>query len=367
MPNHRTFGQPLWPEPEPGSDTVRDVYDTLFGAPPRTGRPHAPAGDDQPLFRLAELLRRFDAIDEARRAREGCYPAAHDRAGHAPSGDAGGEAPPRLLVLTPERLSRLHDLVARAYADVRNGCSADRMIADEMLNDEFLRRCWELGAVATPYELNWHLLNARKGGRLSASGDTKRFRIPQNRLNEFTFATEFAIRHVQDTNGHHRGRGISLDRILCDPHLARQFDDVAKRIAPGYSALEYRWAAFTIRKARRPYHAAFSGHFEHLGTTRSLRVRTLPGGAGLYRFCGAGRELYVGETDNIRRQIEIHFDNNGTAVFPDWLDPRIGSRIDLFVAPMPGAPSATERSRAKTYCTDAYRPNYNWLGLVGAA
>ena len=54
---------------------------------------------------------------------------------------------------------------------------------------------------------------------------------------QYLFASEIAWRQMID-GGHD-----SLDSILCDPFLAAQFDELAARWAPGYSPLEYRWAA----------------------------------------------------------------------------------------------------------------------------
>jgi site-specific DNA-methyltransferase (adenine-specific) len=324
------------------SKTAEDVHEAITKLPP--GRPTSRhSADDEPtLFDLANCLRRLDLIDEAKRA-------------------ADQDSEQRALHLSPARFANLRDVVVRAFSDVRDGCSADRLVADEMLNDEFLRRCWELGALATAYELNWCLLNARKAGALQVPGDTRRFVIPANRLNEFTFATEFSIRHIQEFEFRDRGRSVSLDRILCDSQLATRFDETAKRLAPGYSSLEYRWAAFTIRKARRPSPVSYSDGFESVGDTRAVRASRLPTDAGVYRFVSGEREMYVGETDNLRRQISIHFENNGTCVFPDWLYPGVRD-VRLLIAPMPKATSMAERSRAKTFFTDRWSPQLNWLG-----
>lgn len=354
-------------------EILREVRNALCSASGALGKkPDSSLGPT--LFELTGILQQFDAIDEAKRLAEaeGIQQSKQPREdlGQANSaGLFGCSQEPNPLLLSPARLASLRDLVIRAYAEVRNGCSADRVVADDMLNDEFLRKCWELGAVATAYELNWHLLNTRKAGVLQVSGATRRFRIPANRLNEFAFATEFSIRHIQDYYADRDDWHVSLDRILCDPKLAAEFDDVAKRIAPGYSSLEYRWAAFAIRKSRRPYTSPFALSFEHIGDTRAIHTRQLPTTAGIYRFAGDGngREFYVGETDNLRRQIEIHFDNNGARIFPDWLTAGVNKRIDLLVAPMQSNTSVKDRGRAKTYCTDIWYPCFNWLGVRPSA
>jgi len=40
----------------------------------------------------------------------------------------------------------------------------------------------------------------------------------------------------------------TLDRIICDPERAAEFDLIAADIAPGYSSLEYRWAALSCER-----------------------------------------------------------------------------------------------------------------------
>jgi len=346
--------------PQRDSDIVRDVHDALCRTRIELGRERRVQSGEPTLFELEDFLLRFEAIDEVKRAADALAPDHDDATPDVTAADCGGPAP--LLHLSPARFEPLRELVTRAYAEVRDGCSADRVVADEVLNDEFLRRCWELGAMATAFELNWYHLNARKAGSLRVPGSTRRFVIPADRLNEFAFATEYSIRYIQNEHARLNGRIISLDRILCDPRLAAEFDDTAKRIAPGCTSLEYRWAAFTVRKARRPYKNPVTIGFDRVGETRSVLASRLPAVPGIYRFMSDGHELYVGETDNIRRQIGIHFDNNGTAVFPEWLSPGIRGRINLFVGLMRGAPSTAERSRAKTFFTDKWGPHFNWLG-----
>src|SRR5439155_11676519 len=111
--------------------------------------------------------------------------------------------------------------------------------------------CWQLGAAAPPQELNWTLLTARKDGHLRGLPRAKAFSIPRERLDQFSFASEIALRHLQDRAYYGEQRELSLDKVLCDPALAAEFDATARRLAPGYSSLDYRWAAMTLRKARR--------------------------------------------------------------------------------------------------------------------
>ena len=43
----------------------------------------------------------------------------------------------------------------------------------------------------------------------------------------------------------------TIDRIMCDPHLRREFDLVASSVAPGHPAYVYRKAALNLRKGSR--------------------------------------------------------------------------------------------------------------------
>jgi site-specific DNA-methyltransferase (adenine-specific) len=45
-----------------------------------------------------------------------------------------------------------------------------------------------------------------------------------------------------------RRRGVSLDDLICDPDIAAEFDKLASELAPGFTSLEYRWAALALRK-----------------------------------------------------------------------------------------------------------------------
>ena len=76
----------------------------------------------------------------------------------------------------------------QAFGEVRDGFSADRVIADPRLDRRFLQRCRELGLSGTDYELNWSLMNARKGGLLSDLPKTKRYTVRET--DDFEYAPE---------------------------------------------------------------------------------------------------------------------------------------------------------------------------------
>ena len=112
-------------------------------------------------------------------------------------------------------------------------------------------RCRELGASGNDLELNKRLLYARKKGLTAALPKVPRFSLPRDKVDQYQYGSEMAVRYVQRKEFEHSCQEVSLDTIICDPILAAAFDDFANRIAPGFTAFEYRWAALSLRKAGR--------------------------------------------------------------------------------------------------------------------
>src|SRR5205823_3327903 len=108
-------------------------------------------------------------------------------------------------------------------------------------NAAFLAKCSAAGLEASPYVLNKTLMNARRNGLLPDLKSVKR----SIDYDEFAFAVEFAARDLDYR------RGASIDDILCDLGLSAEFEAIARRIAPGHTLFEYRWAILSIRKAGR--------------------------------------------------------------------------------------------------------------------
>ena len=191
---------------------------------------------------------------------------------------------------------RLASLI-QAFGEVREGYSVDRVIADTQLNRKFLRRCRELGLSGTDYDLNWALMNERKRGNLSHLPKTKRYTVRE--LDEFEYASELAVRFLQNK------KSVSLDRIICDPELAEEFDEYAAKLSPGFSALQYRWGAFGLRKAGRLGNNQKKLDkrldWEHIGRVSSLRLKKIPEIGGLYLFSSEQQRVFIGQTDNLHR------------------------------------------------------------------
>lgn len=227
--------------------------------------------------------------------------------------------------------------IVQAFAEVRDGFSADRVIADPKLDRLYLRRCRELGLSGTDYELNWALMNARKNSDLSLLPKTKRYTVRET--DEFEYASELAVRHLQLT------RGVSLDQIICDPDLAQEFDEHAMRLAPGYGPLEYRWVALGLRKAgrlRKEFARIEMPRLEPVCDVARLKASAVPSASGLYLFSSREEPVYLSQTDDLRHRIERHMEFSDSLGLPSWLWDK--GPLDLAVAEMAGVPKGPRQT-----------------------
>ena len=113
----------------------------------------------------------------------------------------------------------------KAYLAVRNSRSEDYVVVDPVCNENFLSCCRQLKASGSDFELNKLLLNLRKSRKVPAKLRSTKFVIPPKTKarEEFEFASEMAVRYIQNINCN-----VSLDTILCDPDLRVRFDEAAE-------------------------------------------------------------------------------------------------------------------------------------------
>jgi site-specific DNA-methyltransferase (adenine-specific) len=253
--------------------------------------------------------------------------------------------------------------IAQAYLEVREGYSIDRVVADPELDRRFLRRCRELGLAGTDFELNWRLFNGRKNKWLTDLPKTKNY--TPSRKDEFEFSSEIAIRYVQERVEAREREQVSLDKIICDPDLAAEFDRIAAQLAPGFSPLDYRWVALGVRKAAGRYASKAKEarvlSFTDFVSTLSVKASSIPTDQGVYLFRCEDESLFVGETDNLRHRIERHFDTSESQGLPDWLYDRGSRVIKLSFVPTPEV-SPTERKIIELGAVQRLTPCFNYLG-----
>lgn len=245
----------------------------------------------------------------------------------------------------------------QAFAEIRDGSSVDRVLADPELNRKFLRRCRELGLPGTDYVLNSALLNARKNRLLADLPKAKRFSVETS--DDFEYASELAVRHLQLT------KGVSLDQIVCDPDLALEFDRYAMQLAPGYSSLEYRWVAFGLRKAGRLNKEELAKIavpvLKPICALENLKASMLPVATGVYLFSSHGKPVFLGQTDNLKHRLERHLDFSSSRGLPEWLWQ--AGPLDLAIAVMPGV-QRVSRQRVEATLIKQFHPILNFPRLA---
>lgn len=252
--------------------------------------------------------------------------------------------------------------IMKAFLEVREKYSADKVIADPKLDRKFLRRCRELGLSGTDFDLNWSLMNARKSSKLSSLSDlikTKPFTLGKV-IDEFEYASELAVRYMQ------KNKNVSLDQIICDPELAEEFDTYAARLAPGYLPLQYRWAAFGLRKAGRLGKKADEiremPELEFFGKVKSLELNKVPNVGGLYLFSSSDTPVFVSQTDNLRHRLERHIKVSSSGL-PMWLWDVRHQPLKVGVAPLAGI-SRSLRQAMELVLVKEWKPVLNFSRKV---
>ncbi len=253
--------------------------------------------------------------------------------------------------------------IAQAYLETRGGMPTDRVIADPELDQKFLHRCRELGLRGTDYELNWKLMCARKASYLKDMPKTRKY--TPRRIDEFEYASEMALAHMAETLADEFPGGLSLDRIICDPLLAKEFDRIAAVLAPNYTSLEYRWAAFGVRKAAGRYRAKAARadllQFDRLGSTKGIKASQIPEDSGVYIFRNDDSSLFIGETENLRARIERHFESSQHLGVPDWIYGGKKLPLELGIVSL-SSTSSTKRKISELRAIEEYSPILNYRG-----
>jgi site-specific DNA-methyltransferase (adenine-specific) len=198
--------------------------------------------------------------------------------------------------------------VIEAFRLTHDGFSADRVVADPDLNEAFLDACNRIGIVGDPRTWNMLLFRLRKAGKLADIETTQRTSIEWKDCDEYLFASEIALQSLLDA-----GKAKTFDEILCDPILAIQFDEFARRLAPGHKPFEYRWAALRLRKhakMARTRAAVLKApkRFSSMIPVDELDADRLPEVPGLYLLSESPKSrIYVGGTVNLRRRLDLQF------------------------------------------------------------
>ena len=196
------------------------------------------------------------------------------------------------------------DGIADAYKISCQGFSTDYLLCNPELNANFIASCKDSSLPGDATVWNRLLLRIRKAGKLPQSNGNRK-RITAAAMDPYSAASEAAMQLMS------LDYGLSLDDILCSPPAAAEFDRLADQFAPGYTPLEYRWAAMALRKRAKKSRAFARAHFQDWRKKRLPRGTTLDRclsekykRRGVYVVVNHGEPLYVGETLNVKARVE---------------------------------------------------------------
>lgn len=203
-------------------------------------------------------------------------------------------------------------MVIESYLQTRDGFSADRVVADPVLNGAFVDACRCRGLAGRPVDWNRTLFRLRKAGRLPRLECRPPQMMGRKEMDPFSFASEIALQQLTAQSDR------TLDEVLCDPTTAAQFDQLAAKFAPGYTPLQYRWAAIDLRKrthkvgqhARARLRQLNRNDFPRAKSRLRVDFESLMNRFAVYLLRSeTGRSIYVGETYNLGARLRTHFED----------------------------------------------------------
>jgi site-specific DNA-methyltransferase (adenine-specific) len=196
--------------------------------------------------------------------------------------------------LTSEQLRLFQGGLVEAFRATYDGYSLDRLVADRDMNARFAEACRSRGLPGEARSWNRALFGLRKTGALADIPTLHRTEMSWEDCDPFLFASEIAWGQLVD-------QGCDgLDTILCDPLLAAAFDDIAGKWAPGFTSLQYRWAALKLRKSSKVVRARAKllgdAHLSRGATLDKSGRQRVPEQSGVYIVFGKkSAPIYAGE------------------------------------------------------------------------
>lgn len=254
----------------------------------------------------------------------------------------------------------VRDTIVEAFFAAHDGYSIDWLLANPQLQAVFHEECREAGLIGSAVDWNRELLRIRKTGGFPKRGKINKVHVSDDELDAYDFAAEIGWRLAND-----KFHGPSLDEILCDPEKAAYFGRMAKRFAPGFEPVNYRWAALRLRKASRDlvdevkqYHFVFAKRdFTRFQTWNRFKTSRFDGQPGIYLLRGGDKEpLYVGHTRDLGRRLAQHLECPSIAEAVAHVSILVGDEL----------PGEEYRAAFKEDLVRRHQPLWN-VNLVGLA
>jgi DNA modification methylase len=196
--------------------------------------------------------------------------------------------------------------IMAAFRETHDGYSVDRVVADPDLNTTFLEECRSRGIEGTDADLNRTLFRIRKQGRLLQIPTSKRTTFGWELFDDYIDASEIALSQMFSSDC------PTLDEILVDPARASEFDKIAREFVPGFTSLQYRWAALKLRKAACQARAR-SRSVDVLTLSNQCPIeelldRGVASGPGVYLlYSGKRRIVFAGDALKMSTRLQDRF------------------------------------------------------------
>ncbi len=241
--------------------------------------------------------------------------------------------------------------VRAAFLRVRDGHSVEKVIVDDEYNTRFVRACHnDFGINDSVFRLNLALLALRKKGALRGLRSGRGDHVAGQW--RYAYASEMAAQTLRYKHG------VTVDTLLCHPKLTEEFDSIAERLAPGFSAFEYRWTALNIRKKGVGKRVDISTISEWSHNVAFDAVNRVPDEEGVYTLREDGTCLFVGMSDDMSETVRCsqHIVEPGIFGAQLWQpDPR---KLRWQFAEMSGTGSE-DRYAAVRALVGEFRPIFN--------
>ncbi len=258
-----------------------------------------------------------------------------------------------------QQATGIHTVIDDAFTATHDGWSVDEVILNDDLNAAFLKRRRKQLPEIDSVEINWHLLNMRKAGKLKFKTTRSGARPSQ----EHTSVAEMVARSLIDQHG------VTIDRIMADPNLRSQFDDRTIAMGKNLDAYLVRKAAFGLRKKRRLRPELIARIADWGRTIEEFPLKSvaedpdvIPHQPGIYIFRDISGYLYIGQSVNLHQRLKEHLDQSSNFSLSKYLSAQTRENVTLEIHAFPVDSRASETMVRRAYESEliaSRKPKFN--------
>lgn len=253
-------------------------------------------------------------------------------------------------------------IIVKAFAEVHNGYSVDRTLADPLLATRYVERCQQLGIDAPHSVLCRRLLCLRKGGGFPV----KTTKEDKRDLHPFLIPAELAFAKLTYRYD------ASYDDLLADPDVGKAFDEYVATVGRSGDVVVYRLAALHLRKNVRSRRKADAEQLAHLdiskmkahwhtpGNLSEVRPDSVPDSEGVFSLREPDRYLFLSQSESLRSAVGMFQNANVLASIGNHFWSPSPTRIMVnFVRPKDVQGVSLRLFEFKAI--ETYRPIFNML------